>query len=32
MVTQVVSALETWRRYEKIPFYLQRERMQPNFR
>ena len=26
MVTQVVTSLETWCRYEKIPFYLQRER------
>lgn len=26
MVTQVVTSLETWCRYEKIPFNLQRER------
>lgn len=26
MMTQVVTSLETWCRYEKIPFYLQRER------
>jgi len=32
MVTQVVTSLETWWRYEKLPFYLQRERMEPGFR
>ena len=32
MMTQVVTSLETWCRYEKIPFNLQREWMKPSFR